>query len=63
MPCLAKRGLRMSAILPILLLALAGILSGGAYSLYKQGGKRLAGLVAVLAAFALFGGILWLVPS
>ncbi|SNT53374.1 hypothetical protein SAMN05421812_108249 [Asanoa hainanensis] len=54
----------MSAILPILLLALAGILSGGAYSMHKQGAAR-GGVVFVglLAALALLGGILWLVPS
>jgi hypothetical protein len=53
----------VSSLVPILLLALAGILSGGAFSLFKQGAKLPGGVVAVLAAFALFGGILWLVPS
>ncbi|GIF68042.1 hypothetical protein Ais01nite_60770 [Asanoa ishikariensis] len=48
----------------IALLALAGILSGGAYSLYKQGTSRAAAVfVGLLAALALVGGILWLVPS
>ena len=53
----------MSSVLPILLLALAGILSGGAFSLFKQGAKPVGAFVAVLAAIALIGGILWLVPS
>ncbi|HTF12818.1 MAG TPA: hypothetical protein VK659_32055 [Asanoa sp.] len=54
----------MSAIVPILLLALAGILSGGAFSLHKQGASRGAvGFVGVLAVLSLAGGILWLVPS
>jgi hypothetical protein len=47
----------VSAVIPILLLALAGILSGGAFSLRKQGASR--GVVV----FALVGGIFWLVPS
>ena len=54
----------MSAIVPILLLALAGILSGGAFSLHKQGASRgVVGFVGVLAVLSLAGGILWLVPS
>jgi hypothetical protein len=54
----------VSSVVPILLLALAGILSGGAYSMHKQGAAR-GGvlLVGLLAALALVGGILWLVPS
>jgi hypothetical protein len=54
----------VSAIVSILLLALAGILSGGAFSLRKQGASRgVVGFVGVLGVLALIGGILWLVPS
>ncbi|MEV4534962.1 hypothetical protein AB0J82_14140 [Asanoa sp. NPDC049518] len=48
----------------IALLALAGILSGGAYSMHKQGAARgIVVFIGLLAALALVGGILWLVPS
>jgi hypothetical protein len=51
-------------VIPVLLLALAGILCGGVYSLHKQGAARGAvGFVGLLALLALVGGILWLVPS
>ena len=53
----------MSAVLPVALLALAGILSGGAVSLHRQGvGKGPVGFVGVLAALSAVGGVLWLVP-
>jgi hypothetical protein len=54
----------MSTVLPLLLFVLAGLLVGGAISLYRQGAARgVTGLVAVLAVAALAGGILWLLPG
>lgn len=54
----------MSWILPIALMALAGVLLGGAWSMYRQGASRgSVGLLAVLAALALAGGLLWLLPG
>jgi hypothetical protein len=54
----------MAGILPIALFALAGILIGGCWSLYKQGAKRsimiVVGLLAVLSAA---GGVAWLMQS
>lgn len=54
----------MSTVLSLALFALAGVLVGGAWSMYRQGASR--GAVAVLgflAALALAGGILWLWPG
>ncbi|GAA2517127.1 hypothetical protein [Pilimelia columellifera] len=54
----------MSAALPILVMALAGVLAGGAWSLHRQGApRRSVALVAGLAALALAGGVLWLIPG
>ncbi|MEV4709529.1 hypothetical protein [Actinoplanes sp. NPDC049316] len=54
----------MSSIVPVLLLALAGILVGGVVSLVRQGATKFSiGLVAVLALLALAGGVLWLIPG
>jgi hypothetical protein len=54
----------MGDIWPVLLLALAGVLTGGSYSLHKQGAGRFAvGMVGVLAVAALVGGVLWLIPE
>jgi hypothetical protein len=54
----------VSAIWPILLLGLAGILIGGAASMRKQGAGLFAvGLVAALALLAAAGGVLWLIPA
>jgi hypothetical protein len=54
----------VSTVLPILLVALAGLLLGGAISLHRQGASRGAvGVVAVLAALAAAGGVLWLLPG
>ncbi|MGA5300680.1 hypothetical protein ACPCHT_12165 [Nucisporomicrobium flavum] len=54
----------MSSIVPVLLLAVAGILVGGVVSLARQGASRFSiGLVAVLALLALAGGVLWLIPG
>jgi hypothetical protein len=48
----------------IVLFALAGLLIGGVISLVKQGASRFSvGLVAVLAALALAGGVAWLIPG
>ena len=48
----------------IALFALAGILVGGAWSLYKQGSSRVAvGVAAVIAALAVVGGVAWLLPG
>ncbi|MBB5869345.1 hypothetical protein F4553_002724 [Allocatelliglobosispora scoriae] len=54
----------MSGAVPVVLFALAGILVGGAWSLYKQGAHR--GVVAVVGLFALVsaaGGVAWLMPG
>jgi hypothetical protein len=54
----------MNTVIPIALFALAGVLVGGAWSMYKQGAAKGAiGLVAVLAALAVGGGVLWLIPG
>lgn len=54
----------MSGLLPILLFALAGILLGGTWSLYKQGAHK--GVVIAVGIFALLsaaGGVAWLMPG
>lgn len=54
----------MSSFLPVLLFGVAGVLVGGAWSLYRQGsGKFAIGVTVVLALLALAGGILWLWPG
>ncbi|RLK12345.1 hypothetical protein DER29_5623 [Micromonospora sp. M71_S20] len=54
----------MGGVLPTLLLILAGVLVGGAWSLHKQGAPRGAVvLTALLAALATVGGVLWLLPG
>lgn len=54
----------MKTALALLLLALAGLLTGGAVSLHRQGAARAAVVVtALLAALAAAGGILWLWPE
>jgi hypothetical protein len=54
----------MSTVLPIALLALAGVLLGGAWSLHRQGAARgTVALLALLAVVALAGGVLWLIPG
>ncbi|MDT0529509.1 hypothetical protein RM555_10970 [Micromonospora sp. DSM 115977] len=54
----------MGGVLPTLLLILAGVLVGGAWSLHKQGAPRGAVVVtALLAALATVGGVLWLLPG
>lgn len=54
----------MSTVLPVLLLGLAGLLLGGAWSVHKQGAGRGAVVVLlVLAGLALAGGVAWLWPG
>jgi hypothetical protein len=51
-------------VLPIVLFGAAGILAGGAWSLYRQGAARSAvAIVATLAAVAAAAGVLWLLPE
>lgn len=45
----------------IALLALAGLLLGGAWSLHQQGtGRAVVGVTVALGALAAAGGVLWL---
>jgi hypothetical protein len=54
----------MSSVLPVALMALAGVLVGGAWSMHKQGAARgTVVLLGVLAVVAFAGGILWLLPG
>ncbi|GAB3811066.1 hypothetical protein [Micromonospora zhanjiangensis] len=54
----------MSAVLPVALFALAGVLAGGVWSTLRQGApKVLTGLLAVLTLLAAAGGVLWLMPQ
>ncbi|MEV0648687.1 hypothetical protein AB0I28_25855 [Phytomonospora sp. NPDC050363] len=54
----------MNSVLPILLLGLGGLLGGGAYSVHKQGGSKLAvGLLLLVGLIAIAGGVLWLLPG
>jgi hypothetical protein len=47
----------------IVLFVVAGILVGGVISLVKQRATRFSiGVVVVLAALALAGGVAWLIP-
>jgi hypothetical protein len=48
----------------IALFVVAGILVGGVISLVRQGATRFSiGVVALLAALALVGGVAWLIPG
>jgi hypothetical protein len=54
----------MDAVWPMLLLGLAGVLVGGAFSLYRQGaGKVPVILLAGLALLSGLGGVAWLLPE
>ncbi|RKN55678.1 hypothetical protein D7193_13730 [Micromonospora costi] len=54
----------VSAVLPVLLLVLAGVLVGGVWSLYRQGAPRGAVVTtALMAVLATVGGVLWLLPG
>jgi hypothetical protein len=44
----------------ILCFALAGFLGGGAYTLFRNGSRVVAGGVGGLAAIAVVAGVLWL---
>lgn len=51
----------MSTALGLVLCALGGILAGGAWSTHRQGaGRGVVVLLALLAALAAAGGVLWL---
>jgi hypothetical protein len=48
----------------IALFIVAGFLTGGVYSLVKQGATKFSvGVVAVLAVLAAAGGVAWLLPG
>jgi hypothetical protein len=54
----------VSAVLPILMLGLAGMLVGGAVSMHRQGSARTTVVVmGLLAAVAAVAGVLWLLPE
>jgi hypothetical protein len=54
----------VSGLIPILLFALAGILLGGTWSLYKQGShKSVVLVVGILGLLAAAGGVAWLIPG
>ncbi|HEX2419725.1 MAG TPA: hypothetical protein VHJ83_16625 [Micromonosporaceae bacterium] len=54
----------MSSVAPLLLLALAGLLTGGAWSLRQQGASPVAlWTTVVLAVLALAAGVAWLLPE
>jgi hypothetical protein len=54
----------VSGAAPLLLLGLAGLLTGGAWSLRRQGAGPVAvGVVAILAVLALAAGVAWLLPE
>jgi hypothetical protein len=54
----------MKSVLPILLLALAGLFVGGALSMRRQGaGPAPVVVMGLLAAAAAVAGVLWLVPE
>ena len=51
----------MDAVLPILLLGLAGLLVGGVISMARQGASKPAIVImGLLAAIATVAGVLWL---
>ena len=48
----------------VVLFIVAGFLAGGVISLVKAGATRFSiGLVAVLAALAVAGGVAWMLPG
>ena len=54
----------MGSVMPVVLLALAGVLVGGAFSMHRQGAsKGVVGVLGVLALAAGAGGVLWLLPE
>ena len=54
----------MRTVLPVLLLGMAGLLAGGAWSMHRQGaGRGVVVVLGVLAGLAAAGGIAWLWPA
>jgi hypothetical protein len=54
----------VGGVWPVVMLALAGVLVGGAFSLYRQGASKAAvGILAAFAVLAGIGGVLWLIPE
>jgi hypothetical protein len=54
----------VNGFIPILLFALAGLLMGGTWSLYKQGShKAVVVVMGVLSLLAAAGGVAWLMPG
>ena len=54
----------MTSVLPVVLFGLAGLLVGGAWTMYRQGaGRPAVVIVAVLAVLAAAGGAFWLMPG
>jgi hypothetical protein len=51
-------------IIPVILFIVAGVLTGGVIQLAKSGATKFSiGLVGVLAALAVAGGVAWLLPG
>jgi hypothetical protein len=54
----------VSAVLPILLLGVAGMFIGGAISVRRQGGSLVpVTVLGLLGALAAAGGVLWMIDS
>jgi hypothetical protein len=54
----------MNAVWPLVLLGVAGLLLGGAYSMIKQGASKVGiALVGLLGLLSAAGGLLWLLPE
>jgi hypothetical protein len=54
----------MSSAVPVALMALAGVLVGGAWSVHRQGaGRGPVVVLGALAAVSLAAGVLWLLPE
>jgi hypothetical protein len=54
----------MGGVWPVVMLGLAGVLMGGAYSLHRQGaGKVAVAIFGALGVLAGVGGVLWLIPE
>ena len=51
-------------IIPVILFIVGGVLTGGVIQLAKSGATKFSvGLVGVLAALAIAGGVAWLIPG
>jgi hypothetical protein len=54
----------VSSLLPILMLGVAGLLLGGAWSLHKQGtGRGPVAAVGLLGLVAAVAGVFWMLPE